>query len=296
MITNDPLAEYRSLLFAIAYRMLGSVMDAEDIVQEAYLRWQQVDPETVRSARSYLTATVTHLCIDQLRAARDKREAYVGPWLPEPLIGPQAPDSADSVALAESLSLAFLVLLERLTPLERAVFLLHDIFAYTFEEIAAFVDKTPSNCRQIAHRARQSVRQGRPRFTASSEEQARLTERFAVACKEGDLGGLMVLLSNEITLWTDGGGVVHAARNPIHGPNAVARFLLGVLGKLPAGFTARFDRVNGRPGILTEQDGQLTGALSLDIADGQIQGIYLMVNPEKLYLIQFSEQIIAERS
>jgi RNA polymerase sigma-70 factor (ECF subfamily) len=283
LLADDPLAGCRSLLFGIAYRMLGSVMDAEDIVQEAYLRWQQVDPTTVQSAKAYLATTVTRLSIDHLRAARNRREAYVGPWLPEPLLGVQAPDSADSAALDESLSMAFLVLLERLTPLERAVFLLHDVFEYTFEEIATVVEKTPANCRQIAHRARQSIQQGQPRFTAAPDEQARLTERFAAACREGDLGGLMALLSQEITLWTDGGGVVHAARNPIHGPNAVARFLLGVLGKVPEGFTARVDEVNGRPGIVTEQDGQLSGALSLDIADWRIQGIYLVVNPEKLH-------------
>jgi RNA polymerase sigma-70 factor (ECF subfamily) len=283
MIADDPLAGCRSLLFGIAYRMLGSVMDAEDIVQEAYLRWQQVDPTTVQSPRSYLTTTVTRLCIDQLRAARNKREAYVGPWLPDPLLGTPAPESADSAALAESLSMAFLVLLERLNPLERAVFLLHDIFEYTFVEIAAVVERTPANCRQIAHRARHAIQQARPRFTAAPDEQAQLTERFAVACRDGDLDGLLALLSQEITLWTDGGGVVHAARNPIHGPNAVARFLLGVLGKTPDGFAARFGDVNGRPGILTETHGQLTGALSLAIADGWIQGIYLVVNPEKLH-------------
>ncbi len=206
---GDAIARYRPLLFSIAYRMTGSALDAEDLVQEAFLRWQGADRAAVTDHKAYLTTVVTRLAIDHLRAARARREEYVGPWLPEPIAtdGDGAVAGLDDqAALAESLSLAFLVLLESLTPVERAVFLLHDVFAYPFDEVARIVDKSAATCRQIAGRARRHVRERRPRFAPSPAEHADLTRRFVRACTDGDLDGLLTLLADDATAWADGGG------------------------------------------------------------------------------------------
>jgi RNA polymerase sigma-70 factor (ECF subfamily) len=269
---------YRPLLFSIAYRMLGSVMDAEDVVQEAYLRWQRASG--VRSPRAYLSAVVTRLCIDQLRSARTQREHYVGPWLPEPL--PTEP-AFDAVALEESLSMAFLVLLESLTPTERAVFLLREVFDYDYGEISYLVNKSEENCRQIARRARQSVAARRPRFESSPEQEERLMGSFLEACFGGDMEGLLALLSEDVTLWSDGGGKTRAALNPIHGADKVARFFSGILRKVPPGFVVRRTSVNGRPGLIGYfEDGQPHSVTTFDVAEGSIRAIRLVVNPEKL--------------
>ncbi len=272
----------RTLLFGLAYRMLGSVMDAEDIVQEAFLRWRQVASATVETPRSYLSTVVTRLCIDHLRSARVRREQYVGPWLPEPLVGAQQEGSAGDDALAESLSLAFLVLLESLTPVERAVFLLHEVFGYSFEETAAVVGKSAANCRQIARRARRRVDERRPRFDASPTHQERVLSRFVQACTTGDMAGLLALLADDAMLWSDGGGKVVAARRPIRGATNVARFLLGVLTKAPPDLTARLAPVNGQPGFIVEVNGHLTNVTVLDLADGRIQAVRIVANPDKL--------------
>jgi RNA polymerase sigma-70 factor (ECF subfamily) len=254
--------------------MLGSVMDAEDVVQEAYLRWQRVSEAEVRSPRAYLSAVVTRLCIDQLRSAKARREEYVGPWLPEPLPTEPAPDEA---ILDESLSMAFLVLLESLTPTERAV------FDYDYDEISRLVGKSEETCRQTARRARQSVAARRPRFESSPEQEERLMGSFLEACFGGDMEGLLALLSEDVTLWSDGGGKTRAALNPIHGADKVARFLFGILRKAPPGFVARRASINGRPGLIGYfEDGRPQSVVTFDVAEGSIRAIRLVVNPEKL--------------
>lgn len=275
---------HRPLLFSIAYRMLGSVMEAEDVMQEAYLRWQGASGDEVRSPKSYLSAVVTRLCIDQLRSAKSRREQYVGPWLPEPLLTDSVADAADTAVLDESLSMAFLVLLESLTPTERAVFLMREVFSYEYQEIARIVDKSESNCRQIARRAREAVAARRPRFDVSKEQEDRLVRRFVETCVGDDMEGLLGLLSEDITLWSDGGGRVRAALNPIRGSEKVSRFLFGILGKTP-GFSIRMASINGQTGIIGYVDGHPIGTVTLDIVGDLIEGIRIVVNPEKLQAI-----------
>ncbi|MCA1670330.1 MAG: RNA polymerase sigma-70 factor [Thermomicrobia bacterium] len=273
---------YRPLLFSIAYRMLGSAMDAEDVVQEAFLRWQQQDTATVASPKSFLTTVVTHLAIDALRSARVRREEYIGQWLPEPLVTDERAIDADPVALAESLSMAFLMLLERLTPIERAVFLLHDVFAYPFDEIAPIVGKSGANCRQIALRARRHLGAQRPRFISHREEQERLTRQFMRACASGDLTALLALLADDVTVYSDGGGKATAARRPIHGADRVGRFFIGVTAKVPPTFAFRIATINGQPAVVGTLDGQPYGVYALEVAAGQIQAIHVVLNPDKL--------------
>ena len=281
MARIEDFERHRSLLFSIAYRMLGSVADAEDVVQEAYLRWQ-VAPAEVRSPKSYLSAVITRLSIDRLRSARARREEYFGPWLPEPLVSERAEEVTVVDELDESLSMAFLVLLESLNPVERAVFILREVFDYDYEEISHIVGKSEANCRQIARRARQSVAARRPRFESSPEQEERLIQQFVEACMNGDMEGLVGLLSEDVTLWSDGGGKVAAAPYPIHGPEKVARFLVGVLRTVPPGFSARLTRVNGGSGVVGYVDGHPTSVVALDIADGRFRGVRIVVNPEKL--------------
>lgn len=278
----DPVTQYRPLLFAIAYRMLGSVMDAEDIVQEAFLRWRRAPAEGVASPRAWLSATVTHLCLDHLRSARVRREEYVGPWLPEPLLTDRASDPAEGAALAESVSMAFLVLLETLTPVERAVFLLHDVFGYGYAEIARIVGKGEAACRQLAHRAREHIAERRPRFEPQPERREALTRQFVAACAGGDLGALVATLADDVTVWSDGGGKVNAARKPVHGADKVARFFLNLVRQAPPGFTIRHAEINGQPGLIGEIEGRPLNALALDIADGRVRAIRIVVNPDKL--------------
>jgi RNA polymerase sigma-70 factor, ECF subfamily len=282
MSRTEDFERYRSLLFSIAYRMLGSATDAEDIVQEAYLRWREAPGAEVRSPKSYLSAVVTRLSIDRLRSARVQREEYFGPWLPEPLVSEGTEEVTYAIELDESLSMAFLVLLESLNPVERAVFLLREVFDYDYEEISRIVGRSETNCRQIARRARQSVAARRPRFERSPEQEVRLTERFVEACISGDMEGLVGLLSEDVTLWSDGGGKVAAAPYPIHGPESVARFLLGVLRTVPPGFSARPVQINGGPGVVGYVDGHPTAVVALDVADGRLRGVRIVVNPEKL--------------
>lgn len=273
---------HRPLLFSIAYRMLGSVADAEDVVQEAFVRWREAPEQKMQAPKRYLSTAVTRLCIDRLRSARARREEYVGPWLPEPLLMEESPDLADMAALHESLSMAFLVLLESLSPVERAVFLLREVFGYGYDEISGIVGKGEANCRQIARRAREAVAARRPRFEASQEQEERLVGRFVEACQSGDMEGLLGLLSEDVTLYSDGGGKVHAALNPIRGSDRVARFLLGILSKVPSDFSARTAQINGEPGILGYERGRPTSVTTLEAAEGRIRAIRIVVNPAKL--------------
>ncbi|MGB3634043.1 MAG: RNA polymerase sigma-70 factor, partial [Rubrobacteraceae bacterium] len=282
---DETFQQHRTLLVSIAYRMLGSVVDAEDMVQEAFVRWQQASGTEVRSPKAYLSAVVTRLCIDHLRSAKVRREEYVGPWLPEPLLTDGSNDVAEAIDLDESLSMAFLVLLESLNPTERAVFLLREVFAYDYEEISRIVEKSEANCRQISRRARESVAARRPRFEASVGQEERLLGSFIEACSNGDMEGLLALLSEDVILWSDGGGKTHAALNPIYGPEKVSRFLLGILGKTPPGFATRIASINGHPGVIGYADSKPMSAVALEEAEGRIQGIRIVVNPDKLQTI-----------
>lgn len=275
---------YRWLLFSIAYRMLGSATDAEDIIQDAFVRWLGAEDQTIQSPKAYLSTIVVRLCLDQLRSARVQREVYVGPWLPEPMATGQMPELSQTAAQAETLSLAFLLMLEKLNPLERAIFLLREVFEYEYREIAAIVEKSEVNCRQIFHRAQQHLEKGRPRFTASREQQERITTRFLQASLNGDMQGLLSLLSDDIVSMGDSGGkaALKAGRMPVYGPDKVARGYLGALRSLPPGVVTHVTEVNGQLALVGYLDKKPVGAILLQIEGEQITRLYYVVNPEKL--------------
>jgi len=272
----------RKLLFAIAYRMTGSVVDSEDLLQETFLRWQNASDEEITSPQAYLCTILTRLAIDYLRSAKVRREVYVGPWLPEPLLSSEELTPLDTYEQQESISNAFLVLLETLSPVERAVFLLREVFDYEYREIAPIVNKSEANCRQLFKRARQHVTDHRARYEVSSAQQQELTMQFATACSTGDMNGLLNLLAGDIVLYTDGGGVAQAARNPIFGADKVARFMVGVMNKTPEHYSVEFVNLNGQPGMVAYLDGQAFTTLTLDFREGKLQHIYLVANPAKL--------------
>ena len=274
--------EHRSLIFSIAYRMLGSVMDAEDAVQETYLRWQQSGEDAVRSPKSYLSTVVTRLCIDQLRSAKRQREEYIGPWLPEPLVMEETADMDENLALADSLSMAFLVMLEALNPTERAAFLLREVFEYPYAEIAAIVDKSESNCRQMVRRARQRVAERRHRYEPSKAQLQQMVSRFLIAAQQGDMDGLLEMLEEDVTLWSDGGGKTAAAINPIYGADKVARFFIGIISKMPPDTVSKAARVNGQPGLIVYIDGKPYSVMVAEMQDEKVAAIRIVVNPEKL--------------
>ena len=276
----DAFVEHRGLLFAVAYRMLGTVSEAEDIVSDAYLRWQAVDMDSVENPRSYLASIVTRLCIDHLRSARVRREQYVGPWLPEPLL--VTDDVAEHAEMADSLSTAFLVVLESLSPDERAAFLLREVFGYPYEDLAQILERSEAACRQLVHRAKDHVAARRPRYPADPARQRAVTDQFLQACATGDVEQLVALLTDDAILLSDGGGVVRAAQRPIRGADRVARFLLGILTKVDQPMTVSVEPVNGAWGILTHVGGAPFGVLTLDTVDDRIQGVHLLVNPDKL--------------
>jgi RNA polymerase sigma-70 factor (ECF subfamily) len=276
--------ELRSAAFAIAYRMLGSVTEAEDVVQEALLRVHQAD-ETIESPRAYIATVATRLAIDHLRSARVRRETYVGEWLPEPLVEDAAGDPAAQAEMADSLSLAFLVLLESLSPEQRAVLLLRDAFDYDYGEIAAIIGKSEDNARQLAARARRHVEERKPRFEASRRQRDELARRFFAAAQEGDLAGLESLLAHDVVLHGDGGGKVPALARSLHGRDRVARTLLAWTrqGARIPGAAFRLAEVNGQPGaLMLDGERRVIGVMALDIADGQIQAVRSIVNPDKL--------------
>lgn len=282
MSSLDDFNHHRPLLFSIAYRMLGTVTDAEDMVQETFLRWHQTASETVRSAKTYLTTIVTRLCIDRLRSARVQREQYVGTWLPEPILTQQSSNSTEIMELADSLSIAFLAVLERLSPIERAVFLLRDVFEYDYDEISEMVGKNPTNCRQILRRAKQHLATERHRFPVSRPQQEQITAQFLDASTKGDLQDLLLLLAKDVTFCSDGGGKVVAALKPIHGAGKVARMLLAIRRKWLVNVVSRLVEINGQPGIIQYLNGKIHSAITLEIVDGRIQSIYSVRNPEKL--------------
>jgi RNA polymerase sigma-70 factor (ECF subfamily) len=273
---------YRSYLFAIAYRMLGSVMDAEDMVQETFLRWEKVEPERVQSAKHFLSKTVVNLCIDQLRSAKVEREVYPGVWLPEPIVNSQPQAMIETLMQTESVSMAFLMLLETLTPLERAVYLLRSVFDFEYADIAAIVNKSEANCRQIAHRAHENISQKRGRFPVTSEEHEHITQQFIQMCATGDVQGLVALLADEAILYSDGGGKVKAAIRPVVGAEKIARFVFGVLRKAPPTTQIEVNTINGRIGLVTSIGGRREQVMTFDIRDNRIQSILVVRNPDKL--------------
>lgn len=279
--------EQRRFLFSIAYRMLGSAADAEDVVQDAFLRWQRADQADVRSPRAYLGATVTRLAVDHLRSARVRREDYVGPWLPEPLVGVDEHDPLAAATLAESLSTAFLVLLERLTPTQRAAFLLREVFGFEYAEVARMLQTSEPNARQLVQRAKQHIAAGRPRFAPDRRAAAQLAERFLTACSGGDMQALLEMLSADAVAYADGGGKFAAARRPILGAARVARFVASVVNKWRASGDVRPAAVSGGIGLLFHAGGRLRAVLTIATADDRrhVASVFIVVNPDKLRTI-----------
>ena len=286
-MTTEEFAELRQPAFAIAYRMLGSVGDAEDVVQEGLLRLHRAREggERIESPRAYLSTVVSRLALDHLRSAAVRRETYVGEWLPEPLVAGADDDPAHKAEMADSLSLAFLVLLESLSPEQRAAYLLHDVFDEPYDRIAEIVGTSDQNARQLATRARRHVAERRPRFEASREQREELATRFFAAAEEGDLQGLEQLLAHDVVFRGDGGGKAPAAARAVHGRARVARSLMAGLRALTrfGGITSRREEVNGQPGALFyDPEDRLIGVMIFDVAEGQIQGVSAIVNPDKL--------------
>lgn len=276
---------HRSYLFGIAYRLLGEVAAAEDAVQEAFLRMRHA-PEDLREPRAWLTTVVTRLCLDELRSARARREVYVGPWLPEPLVSSVESDAADPARRAEdveSLSMAMMVVLESLSPLERAVFVLREVFGYDYAELAAMLDKTEAAVRQLAHRAREHVQARRPRFDHDEQRRREAVERFLVATVTGDVEALMATLSEDAVLLSDGGGVVQAARKPILGADRIARFFLALVERYSGpGQRAEIADVNGSVGLLLYDGERLHTVIGFDVLDGLVVRVHAVRNPAKL--------------
>jgi RNA polymerase sigma-70 factor (ECF subfamily) len=278
-MTEDPFVTHRSLLFTVAYEMLGSAADAEDVVQETWLRWAGVDHAEVRDPRAYLVRIATRQAINRLRTVARRREEYVGEWLPEPLL--TSPDIAEDVEFAESVSIAMLTVLETLTPAERAVFVLHEVFDLPFADIAAAVDKTPAAVRQIAHRAREHVAARRPRIQVDREEQQQVIERFLAAVQTGNIQALLDVLAPDVVLVADGGGEVSAVRHPIEGRDKVARLLARFQALAPDAAVGTL-WLNGAPAARVELGGEVDTAISLVVEDGRISRIFAIRNPHKL--------------
>jgi RNA polymerase sigma-70 factor (TIGR02957 family) len=279
--------EHRALLFAIAYRMLGRAADAEDVVQDAWLRWATADREEVRAPRAFLVRVTTRLAIDRLRRLKARRETYVGSWLPEPV--PTGPDVAEEIELAESVSMALLVVLETLSPLERAVFVLHEVFALSYAEIGEVVGRSEATVRQIGHRARNHVHARRTRYATDQQMHQEVTERFFAACTTGDLPGLMKVLAPGVTLVADGGGRAPAPLRPIEGAEKVARCLLVVREReLASGLKIIRMDLNGGPGFVAVSGTTLVGTMTFGVADGRVRAIYLISNPDKLTAVRMA--------
>lgn len=285
-----PFSENRRYLFAIAYRMTGSVADAEDLVQETYLRWQSARDEEIRAPRAFLTTVLTRLALTHMQSARVRREEYVGQWLPEPLVTATSRDSAE---LAESLQMAFLVLLESLSPQERAIFLLAEVFDYSHAEIAAILDKSEEACRQMLRRAKQALSQKRRRYRAGREKAEDLTGRFFRAVQTGETKELVALLHDDVMAYSDGGGRTQAALNPICGSDRVARFMIGIAQKGGTGLSRFSTLLNGQPGTIGFRNGIAQTAVILDIEEDRVRNLYIIVNPDKLKCIPKEESIHA---
>jgi RNA polymerase sigma-70 factor (ECF subfamily) len=282
---------HRPALFAVAYRMLGSATDAEDVLQDAWLRYSAARPADVRSAKAYLTTIVTRLCLDRLKSARATREDYVGTWLPEPVVADVPSGPERSLAQAESVTLAFMVLLETLSPEERAVFLLREVFDYEYDEIAGMLDTTPANCRQLFHRAKKRIAEGKPKFRGAAEQKRPLVARFVRAFRDGDEAELTQVLAADVGFWSDGGGKALAARRPVFGREAVAKMLVGFRRAAPAtgipleSVTLDIVDVNGEPAVVLRVAGRLDGVYVMSVEDDAITAIRVVRNPDKLTYI-----------
>ncbi|WP_285568929.1 RNA polymerase sigma-70 factor [Streptomyces sp. NBC_01463] len=277
---TETFVAHRNLLFTVAYEMLGSAADAEDVLQETWLRWVEVDLEQVRDQRAYLVRITTRQALNRLRTMSRRKESYVGPWLPEPLL--TTPDVAQDVELAESVSMAVMLVLETLSPTERAVFVLREVFDVGYDEIAAAVDKSPEAVRQIAHRARRHVDARRPRTVVSQRRTRAAVDSFVRALNGGDLQGLLDILAPEIVYIGDGGGVKHAALRPIVGADKVARLLAGGLGRNTIPIAFSHTMVNGSPALAVHLDGELDSIIAAHVQADRITGLYVVRNPEKL--------------
>jgi RNA polymerase sigma-70 factor (TIGR02957 family) len=281
---KDPATEafltHRNLLFTVAYEMLGSAADAEDVLQETWLRWAGVDLGTVRDQRAYLVRITTRQALNRLRTLGRRKETYVGPWLPEPLL--TTPDVAEDAELADSVSMAMLLVLETLTPAERAVFVLHDVFDFGYGEIAESVGKTPAAVRQIAHRARSHVASRRPRGPVSPAETRKALEAFLRAAQTGELQDLLAILAPDVVFLGDGGGIVQAIRTPVTGKSKVSRLIEIGLTRIPASATLEPAQVNGYPALILRRDGEIDTVIALRLDDGLVTGLYAVRNPEKL--------------
>ncbi|MFD8305923.1 RNA polymerase sigma-70 factor [Streptomyces sp. NPDC059690] len=282
---TDVFEEHRPVLLGVAYRMLGRVADAEDVVQEAWLRWSGADRGDVREPRAYLVRVTTRLAIDRLRQVKARNEAYIGPWLPEPYatdFGDAVPDTAEKAVLADSVSLAVLVVLESLSPLERAVFVLREAFGYPYAEIASMLDRGEAAVRQLAGRARRHVEERRPRYEVDPGRRRELTERFLAAAGEGDLEGLMELLAPDVRLVGDSGGKSRAPLRVLETADKVGRFVIGAAGKGVPDPSFRFMELNGGPALVVLSEGRPDSVFQLDVFDGRIQSVYIIRNPDKL--------------
>jgi RNA polymerase sigma-70 factor (ECF subfamily) len=286
---QQTFADHRNLLFSVAYRILGSAADAEDIVQDAWFKWSADDRSQVSDPKAYLARIVSNLSMDRLRSTRHQRETYVGPWLPEPILT-QA-DTADDVAKADSVSMAMLVVLETLSPLERAVFVLKEVFDFSYAEIGEAVERSESAVRQAAHRAREHIQARRPRFENDRAKKREATERFFTAITGGDINELMELLAPDVTLWTDGGGKVRQAMRPIIGIDKVARWIVGAANRPYEGveiadMAAEVVEINGGPGIVLSGAGRIIATLTVDLdGDGRIATVHNVANPDKLHAV-----------
>ncbi|WP_182904995.1 RNA polymerase sigma-70 factor [Microbispora sp. H13382] len=291
--TSDPgeqvFVRHRNLLFSVAYRILGTAADAEDAVQDAWINWSAADRSQVADPKAYLTRIVSNVALERLRSTQRKREAYVGPWLPEPVL--TSGDTAEAVTEAESVSMAMLVVLETLSPIERAVFVLKEVFDFSHAEIAEAVERSEAAVRQAAHRAREHVRARRPRFAADRSRQRAVTERFFAAATGGDVNALMELLSPDVTLWTDGGGKVRQALRPVVGAATVAAWFAAIgtvtyQGIEPADMTAELAEINGGPGVVFRGQGRVIASVTFDFdTEGRITTIHNVANPDKLQAI-----------
>ena len=282
MSTETVFETHRPRLFGLAYKLLGSRSDAEDVVQDAWLRWRQADRSAIRDAEAWLVTATTRLGIDRLRLARTEREAYFGPWLPEPLSVDEAPDPERGAEIAEQVSLAFLSVLERLGPEERAAFLLKEVFEYDYAQIAELIGQSEANCRQMVHRARTRVQADRPRFAVTPEKHRSLLDRFMHAAQSGDRNAIVQLLDADAQLVSDGGGKVNATIRPLHGAERIARLFWAIARRPQSALEWRFGHVNGEPALLRVRDGHLHSVTTITIEGDRISGIFTVLNPDKL--------------
>src|SRR5262245_67920 len=287
-MNTESFEKHRPRLFGVAYRMLGSAREAEDVVQDAWLRYSAADRQDVRSPEAFLTTIVTRLCLDRLKSARAKREEYIGPWLPEPVITDAHPGPEQSAALAESVTLAFMVLLETLSPEERATFLLREVFEYEYRDVADVLNTAEANCRQMFHRAKSRLQERRPRYRQAAADKRELVGRFATALRDGDAAMLRSVLAEDVGLWSDGGGRVSAARRPLFGRDTIVHFLMGIrrvavsLGVNLSSGRIRDVDVNGEPAIAIQAEGRIDSIYTFSFENGAITALRIGRNPDKL--------------